>query len=256
MGAEERPRRLGDKAPIARRSPTRGGKGGLPGARRTALTEGTLTSIYECLLQAFGPQHWWPGETPFEVMVGAILTQNTNWKNVERAIANLKEADLLDPVRLVACPTDRLATLIRPSGYFNVKARRLHAFLKWLCRRTKDGDPAALRGVRTPRLRRELRAIHGIGPETADSILLYALHRPVFVVDAYTRRLLTRHGIIRPSASYEGIRLLFESHVPRSAKLYNEYHALIVHLGKNICRPTPLCERCPLRPLLGRPVLR
>ena len=212
-----------------------------------------IPGIYERLYDAYGPQHWWPGQTPFEVMVGAILTQNTNWGNVERAIANLKDADLMDPRRLAECRTSRLARLIRPSGYFNIKAKRLREFLTWLRSRIGDDGLESLRRVRTPRLRRELIAVRGIGPETADSILLYALGRRVFVVDAYTRRFLTRHGMISAKASYEDIRALFEENLPKSVRLYNEYHALIVRLGKEICRPKPRCADCPLRrlPLLA-----
>ena len=216
----------------------------------------TLLGIYGSLHRAFGPQHWWPGETPFEVMVGAVLTQNTNWGNVERAISNLKAAGLMSPQRLATCPEERLAELIRPSGYFNVKSRRLREFLRWLTTRIEGGGIAALRRVSTARLREELLAVHGIGQETADSILLYALGRRKFVVDAYTRRMMSRHGLIEPTASYEHIQRLFEESLPASVPLYNEYHALIVRLGKAICRPKPLCERCPLRKRLGAPRLQ
>jgi len=212
-----------------------------------ASVSARLRRIHDRLLNAFGPQHWWPGETPFEVMVGAVLTQNTNWGNVERAISNLKSAGMLQPQRLAACPLPMLAAMIRPSGYFNVKARRLRAFLEWLISRTRDGNPERLRGVPTKRLRPELLSVNGIGPETADSILLYALGRRTFVVDAYTRRVLSRHGLIAPEAGYEEIRALFESNLPRSTKMYNEYHALLVRVGKEFCRPTPRCETCPLR---------
>lgn len=212
----------------------------------------TLRDIYDRLFDAFGPQHWWPGDTPFEIMVGAILTQNTSWRNVERAIANLKQAGLLNPVALARAPR-RLARLIRPSGYFNVKARRLSDFLEWFMAATGDGRVESLQRFRTPRLRRALCAVRGIGPETADSILLYALRRRVFVVDAYTRRFLSRHRLIPAAATYDTVRRLFESSLPPSAKLYNEYHALIVKLGKDICRPKPRCDGCPLRPLLGPP---
>jgi endonuclease-3 related protein len=190
------------------------------------------------------------------MMVGAILTQNTNWGNVERAISNLKAAGLLDPRRLAELPQPRLAELIRPSGCFRVKAKRLREFVLWL-RRQADGRQtasdsfAALRGRPTESLRRELLGIHGIGPETADSILLYALRRRKFVVDAYTRRFLARHGLIAPAATYAEIQSLFERNLPPSQRLYNEYHALIVRLGKEFCRTKPRCDRCPLEPLLG-----
>ena len=222
-----------------------------PGASIAA----TLQAVGRVLYDAFGPQHWWPGETPFEVMVGAVLTQNTNWGNVERAIAQLKTAGLLHPRGLARCPRRRLARLIRSSGYFNVKARRLHELVAWLAPRLDENNDvvASLRPMRTPNLRTALLEISGVGPETADSILLYALNRRVFVVDAYTRRFLSRHGLIAPRAGYEEIRALFEKNLPRSRKLYNEYHALIVRLGNEICRPKPRCDACPLRPLLGLP---
>ena len=221
-----------------------------------ATRKALIQKIYHRLGDAFGPQHWWPGETPFEVMVGAILTQNTNWANVERAITNLKTAGLMKPHSLAACPTRRLASLIRPAGYFNIKARRLRDFLTWLLSRTRDGSLESLRRLRTPQLRKELLAVRGIGPETADSILLYALGRRVFVVDAYTRRFLSRHRLIEPNASYGEIQELFERNLPKSVRLYNEFHALIVRLGKEICHPRPLCAQCPLRTLLGEAVLK
>jgi endonuclease III related protein len=216
----------------------------------------TLPQIYSTLHTAFGPQHWWPGETAFEVMVGAVLTQNTAWGNVERAIGNLKAVRALTAKKIAALPDAELAELIRPSGYFNLKARRLKSLVDWLIKRTGNGDVKKLRGIRTPKLRRELLAVYGVGPETADSILLYALNRRVFVVDAYTRRFLSRHGLVAADAPYEEIRALFEARVPKSIKLYNEYHALIVSLGKNFCRPKPRCAECPLHDLLGPPVLR
>jgi endonuclease-3 related protein len=207
-----------------------------------------LPSAFCTLHSAFGPQHWWPADTAFEMMVGAILTQNTNWGNVERAIANLKAAGVLHPRRLAELPPARLAELIRPSGYFRVKAKRLREFARWL--RQKPLRAGSVR-MRTERLRRELLGVHGIGPETADSILLYALHRRKFVVDAYTRRFLARHGLITPGATYAEVQSLFERNLPPSRRLYNEYHALIVRLGKEFCRTKPRCDRCPLQPLLG-----
>ena len=212
-----------------------------------------LLGIHRRLFSAFGPQHWWPGETPFEIMVGAILTQNTNWGNVERAVANLKAAGLLEPRRLAACPRARLARLIRPSGYYNIKAQRLHEFLAWLCARIEGDDALSLRRAPLPRLRHDLLQVRGIGPETADSILLYALGKSTFVVDAYTRRFMSRHDLISPNAGYAEIQELFQDSLPRSVRLYNEYHALIVRLGKEICRPRPLCAQCPLLDPLGPP---
>ena len=220
------------------------------------MTDRTLLKkLYRVLLDCFGPQHWWPAETPFEVMVGAILTQNTNWGNVERAIANLKEAGLLDPRRLHQCPMDELALLIRPAGYFNVKARRLKALLDWLVIRHDGSVRDALTG-NFEECRAALLAINGVGPETADSILLYAGNRPTFVVDAYTRRILSRHGLCAPGADYEEIKSFFENNLPRDTQLFNEYHALLVRLGKHHCKPKPECGDCPAASVFaaaGRP---
>jgi endonuclease-3 related protein len=213
-----------------------------------------LKRLYDALLAHYGPQHWWPGETPFEVMVGAVLTQNTNWQNVARAISHLKEARLLEPRRLVRLPMNQLAWLIRPAGYYNVKARRLKALVRWLA--AKGGDPVrALSGDLHER-RAELLGVFGVGPETADSILLYAGRRPTFVVDAYTRRILSRHGVVPRDAGYAQIKSLFESSLPRDTGLYNEYHALLVRLGKEECRTAPRCDSCPVYGLFdsaGRP---
>ncbi len=210
-----------------------------------------LQSTFCILHSEFGPQHWWPGDTAFEMMVGAILTQNTNWGNVERALANLKSAGALNPRRLAELPPDRLAELIRPSGCFRVKAKRLREFVLWLRRKRPGTEMEFFRRTPTDRLRRELLGVHGIGPETADSILLYALRRRKFVVDAYTRRFLARHGLIAPDAAYDDIQSFFERNLPPSRRLYNEYHALIVRLGKEFCRAKPRCDRCPLEPLPG-----
>ncbi len=200
-------------------------------------------TVFERLLAHFGPQHWWPGETPFEIMVGAILTQNTAWSNVERAIANLRAAGALDARAIVAADPERLAVWLRPSGYFNVKARRLRAFCRWYL---AEGGFEALRRQDTPALRRALLAVQGIGPETADDILLYAFERPVFVVDAYTRRLFSRLGLTDTQA-YEPLRAELEAALPRDVALFNEYHALIVQQGKSVCRPRPRCADCCLR---------
>jgi endonuclease-3 related protein len=184
----------------------------------------SLLGIYRRLLRAFGPQHWWPAETPFEVMVGAILTQNAAWSNVERAIANLKRHDVLEPYSLLALPDSRLHKLLEPSGFFRVKTKRLRNYLSYFAERYQ-GDASKMRRARLPRLRKELLDVNGIGNETADSILLYALNKPVFVVDAYTRRILSRHELAEHDAPYDEIRELFESNLPRSRRLYNEYHA-------------------------------
>ena len=206
----------------------------------------TLPKIYKKLLRKFGQQHWWPGETPFEVAVGAILTQNTSWTNAAHAVANLKKAGLLEPSELRRISSKRLARHIRSSGYFNQKTKRLKSFVKYL-EGKYAGDMSRMRKMPTAQLRQELLEISGIGPETADSILLYALEKPIFVVDAYTRRFLTRHSLISPKAFYEEIQALFMNHLPLSAPLFNEYHALIVALGKNLCRTVPDCPACPLR---------
>lgn len=196
------------------------------------------------MYEALGPQKWWPGESPVEIIVGAILTQNTNWGNVERAIANLKAAGLLDWSALHRIDASRLAELIRPAGYFNVKARRLKNFVDWLWRRY-EGDLSRLAVIDQGRLREELLTINGVGPETADSILLYALDRPSFVVDAYTARIMRRHGMT--FSGYDELQAIFEDHLPREPALFNEYHALIVAVGKDFCRPKARCETCPLR---------
>ena len=245
----------------------------------------SLAEAFTLLHRHFGPQHWWPGDTPFEVCVGAILTQNTAWTNVEKAIASLRRANVLSPSKLRALPHARLAALIRPAGCFNVKARRLRSFLDFLHESFHD-DLRAMFRLPTAALRAKLLAVNGIGPETADSILLYAGGHESFVVDAYTRRILTRHERAPRDADYHDIKSLFEQslagdskseirnqeseislptgHPPSgmsresgrhspSARLYNEYHALIVATGKHYCLARePRCEACPLRPLLPR----
>lgn len=201
--------------------------------------------IYNALLAHYGPQHWWPGQTDFEVMVGAILTQNTNWNNVEKAIANLKAVGTLCPTALYAMPETQLAEYIRPAGYYNIKARRLKNLVHWLMDEL-DGSLEALKDIPIDRLREELLSINGVGRETADSILLYALHKPTFVVDTYTYRILVRHGYIDTESDYEQIKEFLEGHLPRNVKLYNEFHALIVQAGKNHCKPRAQCANCPL----------
>jgi endonuclease III related protein len=207
-----------------------------------------LKNIYDILLKHFGPQDWWPGDTPFEVIVGAILTQNTNWTNVEKAITNIKNADLLTPDKLHHLEIAALAALIRPAGYFNIKAKRLKNFLDWFFE-NYSGKLENLESIRTPQLREQLLSVKGIGPETADSILLYALNRSVFVVDAYTARICTRHHIIDEGSDYHQIQETFESNLPSDTQLFNEYHALLVRLGKDFCKPTPKCDECPLNKL-------
>ena len=202
------------------------------------------------LFDAFGEQHWWPGRSRFEVIVGAILTQSTSWTNVEAAIANLRKAGLLNPATMKKTPHAKLAASIRPSGYFRQKAKKLKAFVDFLF----DGYGGSLSRMfrtPTPALREQLLTVHGIGPETADSILLYTGRRPVFVIDAYTRRIFQRHNLATAKDSYEDLRTRFESSLPNDPQLFNEYHALIVHTGKHFCRKSvALCSACPLKPFL------
>lgn len=204
--------------------------------------------MFQSLFAHYGPRHWWPGESPFEVMVGAILTQNTNWRNVEKAIQNLKARDLLNLEGLRSLAPSALAELIRPAGYFNVKTRRLRAFLDFL-QESYQGSIEAMRSKPMAKLRDELLAVNGIGKETADSILLYALQHPIFVVDAYTYRVFTRHYLIGEEAQYDDLQELAMSHVMASTAHYNEFHALLVNVGKDFCAPKPKCEHCPLKGL-------
>lgn len=205
-----------------------------------------LSQFYDTLARSLGPMRWWPAKTPFEVIVGAILTQNTAWVNVERALANLRRKRLLTPRGLERIPHARLAWLVRPSGYFRQKAKKLKAFVRFL-RENFGGSLRQMFRAPTAELRRSLLGVHGIGPETADSILLYAGNHPVFVVDAYTKRILLRHDLVGEKAGYEEIRQIFENSLPRDPKLYNEFHALLVNVGKNWCRPqAPRCDECPL----------
>lgn len=202
-----------------------------------------LMAVYRRLHAAHGPQQWWPGDSTFEIMVGAVLTQNTAWTNVEKAIANLKLAQALSPEVIIAVPHRRLASWLKPSGYFNIKAKRLRAYCEWLIRK---GGVKRLAQLPTIALRDELLQVHGIGPETADDILLYAFHRPVFVIDAYTRRVFKRLGLIEGNEDYETLRELFEKSLVTDAQLFNEYHALIVAHAKDACRPQPRCDSCKL----------
>ena len=212
----------------------------------------TLIDIYQLLFNCFGPQHWWPGDTQLEIITGAILTQNTNWANVEKAITNLKSADLLSPDKLYDLNISQLAELIRPAGYYNIKAKRLKSFVSWLFD-NYDGKLSNLEDLNTEKLRAELLAIKGIGHETADSILLYAFNRPIFVVDAYTARVAVRHRLIEPGADYEQLRELFQSNLPEDVQLFNEYHALLVKVGKEFCKPKAQCPGCPLEKLPHTP---
>lgn len=204
--------------------------------------------IYERLFDFYGPQHWWPGETTLEIIVGAILTQNTSWSNVEKAIANLKKHDCLAAEKLHAIGAEELGLLIRSAGYYNIKARRLKNFFDWLYGE-HAGDIDTLFDLAPSVLRQQLLSIKGIGPETADSICLYAFSKPIFVVDAYTARIFGRHMWIEPGSGYDQIQDIFHGGLERDAVLYNEFHALIVRLGKDHCKPRPICKGCPLEPL-------
>ncbi|GAF99614.1 unnamed protein product, partial [marine sediment metagenome] len=188
-----------------------------------------LMSFYQALWARYGPQGWWPGQSSFEVMVGAVLTQNTNWKNVEKAIANLKTANSLTHQAIDRMSCETLAQLIRPAGYFNLKARRLKNLIRWLSEQF-HGSLEALSECSIDRLRQELLSVNGIGPETADSIILYALQKPTFVVDAYTCRILVRHGFLDSESDYEQIKEFCQNHLPEDVDLYNEFHALIVRV--------------------------
>jgi len=203
--------------------------------------------VHDSLLARFGPQDWWPGETPFEVMVGAVLTQNTAWTNVERAIANLRGAQALSCSAILALDPAHLSQLIRPAGFFNVKARRLLALCRFLREESVELAVEQL-AHRAPlhELRQRLLGVHGVGDETADSILLYALNLPSFVVDAYTRRIFARLGLLAGDEAYAEIQQAFQRNLPETTALYNEFHALIVALGKTFCRPKPRCDGCPL----------
>jgi len=204
--------------------------------------------IYQKLFRSFGAQRWWPAQTRFEVIVGAILTQGTAWGNVEKSIRTLKKAHLLNPRRMYRIPKDELARHIRSSGFLQVKAERLKAFLEYLFYRW-EGSLDRMFRCPTPKLRKELLQVSGLGEETVDCILLYAGKKPVFVVDTYTQRILKRHGLLEQKATYQKTQDLFVKSLPTSPQLFNEYHALLVEVGKRFCRITPQCSGCPLDPL-------
>jgi endonuclease-3 related protein len=207
-----------------------------------------LLEIYHRLFARYGPQHWWPAETPFEVIVGAILTQSTAWSNVEKAIANLRMSKALSPPALDSLPIDKLSTLVHPAGYYNVKAMRLKSFVHWLGQRYNHSLDRLL-NEDIERLRQGLLSVYGIGEETADSIILYATGKPVFVIDAYTKRILKRVDLTPQGNSYHAFQALFMHNLPHEAQLFNEYHALLVRLGKDVCRRRPLCQQCCLNDL-------
>jgi len=202
-----------------------------------------LKNIHQRLADAYGQQYWWPAEEPFEVMVGAILTQSAAWHNVEKAIANLKAAGALSPQVIRRLPVSELAQIIRPCGYYNAKAVKLKALANWLGSQYSD-DINRFSAIDLKILRQQLLSVHGIGPETADSILLYAAGKPVFVIDAYTRRIIDRIGLTPVDNSYDSYQRLFTDNLAADAGLFNEYHALLVKLAKDTCRKKPLCRRC------------
>lgn len=209
-------------------------------------TQDILEEIYHKSFAHFGPQHWWPGDTPFEIIVGAILTQNTSWTNVEKAINNLKKKKILSARKIKAISLKRLAHLIRPAGYFNVKAKRLKNFIDFLFKEY-HGSLKNMFEDDYLKLRAKLLRVNGIGLETADSILLYAGEKPIFVVDAYTKKILLRHNLIENASVYSQIQNLFMDNLSCDVKLFNEYHALLVRLGKDVCKKIPLCHICPLK---------
>jgi endonuclease-3 related protein len=204
-----------------------------------------LNEMHDLMVQHFGPPRWWPGETPLEIMVGAILTQNTNWRNVEKAINHLKQLELLSLKALEEIPVNSLAKAIRPAGYYNLKAKRLKNLIHYI-KIAHGGEWDRLACEETAALREGLLSVKGIGPETADSILLYAMGRPLFVIDAYTHRILNRHGLIEEEATYEDMQSLFMDHLTGDSRLFNEFHALIVMTGKHYCKKRPTCSVCPL----------
>ena len=220
-------------------------RGRAPGPPRDRV-KARLLRLYSALRRRFGPQHWWPGRSPFEIAVGAVLTQHTAWINAAHAIGALRARRLLVATRIAALDVGSLSRVIRPAGTPRVKAHRLLALTRWILRRV-DGRLQRMRTMELGPLRAELLAIPGLGPETADAILLYAVGRPVFVADAYARRVLARHRLIDPRAGYEEVRRWLEVHLPSDPDLFNEFHALLVAVGKSNCRSRPRCEGCALR---------
>ena len=208
-------------------------------------TDQLLQNIYSRLSDEFGPTGWWPARTPFEVAVGAVLTQNTAWRNVEKAIKNLREHKLLSVRALSRVPLRKLAQLIRPAGYFRLKSQRLKNLVSFI-QHEYAGSMARMARQNTNYLRDELLGVSGVGPETADSILLYALGKPVFVVDVYTKRIFSRHGLVEEKVRYEELRRFFEERLPRDATLFKEFHALLVKVGSQFCKKRPVCDGCPL----------
>lgn len=214
-----------------------------------------LIKIYRCLLAHYGPQHWWPADTPWEMVLGAILTQNTAWTNVVKALANLQGNGLKSPRALYRMSQEELAARIRPAGYFNQKAKKLKYLAGWVVEEFSGEVEPAL-NLPAAQLREKLLSLWGVGEETADSILLYAARRPVFVVDAYTVRVFSRHGFIKAGAGYRTVQKLFTDNLPHQVKLFNEYHALIVRVGKEYCKKVALCDSCPLGRFLPKESIR
>lgn len=209
------------------------------------MSRNKIRKIFDLLFERFGEQHWWPGDTEFEIIIGAILTQGTNWNNVEKAINNIKEEGLLDINKFKDLKIQDVKRLIKPSGFYNVKGERLKNFIDEFKNKFKDIDDMKKLGKNE--LREWLLSIKGIGKETADSIILYALRKPVFVVDVYTRRILNRHNIIKGNEEYDEIRKIFEDNLPNDERIFNEYHALLVKIGKEFClKKNPKCKECPL----------
>lgn len=224
----------------------------LVGLLGQAMRDSWFKDVYQLLLEHYGPQDWWPGDTAIEIIIGAVLTQNTNWSNVTKAIDKLKENGYLTYETLYALPVDDLARCIRPSGYYNVKAKRLHNLFEMI-ENVYQGDVGNLLADETLRARENLLGVKGIGPETADSILLYGGDHPLFVVDAYTHRIFSRHGLVPEECDYHQLQEEFMGRLPEDVQLFNEYHALIVMVGKDFCKKTtPRCELCPLRQVNGK----
>lgn len=212
-----------------------------------------LLNIYHRLLNYYGPQHWWPADSPFEVIIGAILTQSAAWSNVEKAINNLKAEEMLSSPELRRLSADKLSQLIYPSGYYNAKALKIRSFVDWLAK-YYDDSLDKLFALDLPMLRRELLSVHGIGEETADSIILYAAQKPIFVIDAYTRRIISRLGLGPSTNNYTSFQDLFMQNLPHDERLFNEYHALFVRHGKTACKKLPICKGCCLNSLCPFPV--
>jgi endonuclease-3 related protein len=207
-----------------------------------------LLTIYDALLKHFGHRGWWPADDPFEVVIGAILTQNVTWRNAKKAVDNMRDADLLDPEKLYAAPVEKIAPLIRPSRFYNMKAVKIKNFMRFF-KDEYDLDLDAMAREDTGVLREKLLDVKGLGKETVDSILLYACYKPAFVVDAYTKRIFARYGLIEPDADYDEIQAFFTGNLPEDIPLYNDFHAQIVHLGNAVCKTVPNCAGCPIREL-------